>query len=67
MIITILGWCTWPGPQKWLFREFMVARGLRAVISSADFRVGHGILKVPYGELFFVAPSGSDLGARAGS
>ena len=45
----------------------MAAYGLRAAISSADFRVGLEILKVPYGELFFVAPSGSDLGARAGS
>ena len=40
---------------------------LRAVISSVDFRVGLEILIVPYGELFFVAPSGWDLGDRAGS
>ena len=45
----------------------MVASGLRTVISSADFRIGLEILKVPYGGLFFVAPLGSDLGARAGS
>ena len=38
---------------------------LRAVISSADFRVQLEILKVPYRELFFVAPTRWDLGALA--
>ena len=40
---------------------------LRAVISSADFRVQLEILKVPYRELFFVAPTRWDLGALAES
>ena len=46
---------------------FMEPDWLRAVISSVDFRVGLEILIVPYGELFFVAPTGSDWEARAGS
>ena len=46
---------------------FMVPNWLRPGISSADFRVQLEILKVPYGELFFVAPTRLDLGSRAGS
>ena len=45
----------------------MAPNWVRAAISSADFRVGIGFLIVPYQELFPVAPTGSDLGARAGS
>ena len=43
---------------------FEAPREVKAAISSADFRVGLEILMVPYAELFFVAPTGSDLGAR---
>ena len=58
------------GPPETRFflsiESFAQPRVMRAVISSADFRVGREILKVPYGELFFIAPSGWDLEDRAG-
>ena len=50
-----------------LILVFMAPNWLRAAICSADFRVGLEILIVPFGKLFFVAPTGSDVGARAGS
>ena len=59
-----------PAPENSILPSiaaFMEPDWLRAVISSVDFRVGLEILIVPYGELFFVAPTGSDWEARAGS